>query len=62
MFQRLDNMRKQSFASVCLFGSEGDSTISGVWIWRGQNLAFEVKNTVYLLKMSFNFSIYYLFS
>jgi elongation factor 1-gamma len=44
MFQRLDNMRKQSFASVCLFGSEGDSTISGIWIWRGQNLAFELSN------------------
>lgn len=36
-------MRKQAFASVCLFGSEADSTISGVWIWRGQDLAFEVK-------------------
>lgn len=43
MFQRLDKMRKQAFASVCLFGSEGDSTISGVWVWRGQDLAFEVK-------------------
>lgn len=42
MFQRLDKMRKQAFASVCLFGSEGNSTISGVWIWRGQDLAFEV--------------------
>lgn len=43
MYQRLDKMRKQAFASVCLFGTEGDSTISGVWIWRGHDLAFEVK-------------------
>ncbi|CAG9101260.1 unnamed protein product [Plutella xylostella] len=40
MFQRLDKMRKQAFASVCLFGGDNDSTISGVWVWRGQELAF----------------------
>lgn len=40
MFQRLDKMRKQSFASVCLFGEDNNSTISGVWVWRGQDLAF----------------------
>ncbi|XP_047521307.1 elongation factor 1-gamma [Pieris napi] len=40
MFQRLDKMRKQAFASVCLFGSDNDSSISGVWVWRGQDLAF----------------------
>lgn len=47
MFQRLDKMRKQAFASVCLFGSEGDSTISGVWVWRGQDLAFEVRSSLF---------------
>ncbi|XP_059062782.1 elongation factor 1-gamma [Achroia grisella] len=40
MFQRLDKMRKQAFSSVCLFGTDGDSTISGVWVWRGHELAF----------------------
>ncbi|KAJ8720464.1 hypothetical protein PYW07_012507 [Mythimna separata] len=40
MFQRLDKMRKQAFASVCLFGGDNDSSISGVWVWRGQELAF----------------------
>ncbi|CAH0686030.1 unnamed protein product [Spodoptera exigua] len=40
MFQRLDKMRKIAFASVCLFGSDNDSSISGVWVWRGQDLAF----------------------
>lgn len=40
MFQRLDKMRKQAFASVCLFGGDNDSTISGVWVWRGHELAF----------------------
>ncbi|XP_054261229.1 elongation factor 1-gamma-like isoform X2 [Macrosteles quadrilineatus] len=42
MFQRLDKMRKQAFASVCLFGKDDDSTISGIWVWRGQGLAFEL--------------------
>jgi len=42
MFQRLDKMRKQAFGSVCLFGTNNNSTISGVWLWRGQGLAFEM--------------------
>ena len=40
MFQRLDSMRKNAFASVCLFGENNKSTISGIWIWRGQELVF----------------------
>lgn len=42
MFQRLDKMRKQAFSSMCLFGTDNDSTISGVWVWRGQDLAFKL--------------------
>jgi len=40
MYQRLDKMRKNAFSSMCLFGEDNNSTISGVWIWRGQELAF----------------------
>jgi len=40
MFQRLDKLRKNAFSSVCLFGEDGNSTISGLWVWRGQELAF----------------------
>ncbi|KFO72580.1 Elongation factor 1-gamma, partial [Cuculus canorus] len=40
MFQRLDKLRKNAFASVILFGTDHDSSISGVWIFRGQELAF----------------------
>jgi elongation factor 1-gamma len=40
MFQRLDKMRKQAFASCCLFGEDNNSTISGIWVWRGQDLVF----------------------
>jgi len=42
MYQRIDKMRKAAFASVCLFGGDNDSTISGIWVWRGQDLAFEL--------------------
>ncbi|NXO80666.1 EF1G factor, partial [Sitta europaea] len=40
MFQRLDKLRKNAFASVVLFGTDHDSSISGVWVLRGQELAF----------------------
>jgi len=40
MFQRLDKLRKNAFASMCLFGEDNNSSISGVWVWRGQELAF----------------------
>lgn len=42
MYQRLDKMRKAAFASACLFGTDNDSTISGIWVWRGQDLAFSL--------------------
>ncbi|XP_008557385.1 elongation factor 1-gamma [Microplitis demolitor] len=40
MFQRLDKMRKAAFGSFCLFGSDNDSSISGIFVWRGHDLAF----------------------
>lgn len=40
MYQRLDKMRKAAFASCCLFGKDNDSTISGIWVWKGHELAF----------------------
>ena len=40
MYQRLDKLRKNAFASCILFGEDNNSTISGLWIWRGQDLAF----------------------
>lgn len=40
MFQRLDKMRKIAFASCILFGEDNNSSISGVWVWKGQDLIF----------------------
>lgn len=42
MFQRLEKLRKNAFASCCLFGENNNSTISGIWVWRGHELAFEL--------------------
>ncbi|XP_014242460.1 elongation factor 1-gamma [Cimex lectularius] len=42
MFQRLGKMCKHAFASVCVFGKDDDNSISGVWVWRGPGLAFEL--------------------
>jgi hypothetical protein len=52
MYQRLDKMRKQCFASMCLFGTDNDCTISGIWVWRGQDLAFQVRWFTMILPLS----------
>lgn len=52
MYQRLDTLRKGAFASACIFGEDNNNTISGIWIWRGQELVF----TVCLLKQLVNVS------
>ena len=41
-FQRLEKLRKNAFASMCVFGENNNNTITGVWFWRGQDLAFLV--------------------
>eukprot|EP00088_Acartia_fossae_P008089 TRINITY_DN1380_c0_g1_i4.p1 TRINITY_DN1380_c0_g1~~TRINITY_DN1380_c0_g1_i4.p1 ORF type:complete len:428 (-),score=141.96 TRINITY_DN1380_c0_g1_i4:135-1418(-) len=42
MIQRLEKMKKNAFASCCLFGENNNSTISGIWVWKGQELAFDL--------------------
>lgn len=42
MFQRLEKLKKNAFASVCLFGTDNNSTISGIWVWRGHELVFKL--------------------
>ncbi|XP_061163244.1 elongation factor 1-gamma-like [Saccostrea echinata] len=42
MFQRLEKLRKNAFASVCVFGEDNNNSISGIWVWRGHDLAFEL--------------------
>jgi len=40
MFQRLDKLNKNAFASVGVFGKSRDAQIQGLWVWRGQDLVF----------------------
>ena len=42
MFQRIEKLRKTAFASVGIFGEDKNVSISGIWIFRGQELAFDV--------------------
>jgi len=42
MYQRLDKLNKNAFASVGLFGKSRNSQIQGIWIWRGTELAFNL--------------------
>lgn len=40
-FQRLDTLRKNAFASMCVFGENDNNTVAGLWVWRGQDLVFQ---------------------
>jgi len=44
MFQRLEKLRKNAFASVCIFGKDNENSISGIWVWRGHDLAFKLSD------------------
>jgi elongation factor 1-gamma len=54
MFQRLDRMRKHAFGSVIVFGEDNKSTISGVWFWRGHDLAFTLSDDLQIDYESYN--------
>jgi elongation factor 1-gamma len=43
-FQRLDKLRKNAFGSMCVFGENNNNTIAGIWVWRGQDLAFKLSS------------------
>lgn len=40
--QRLDKARKQSFGSMAVFGEDNSNIIAGLWVWRGQDLMFNL--------------------
>jgi len=54
MFQRLDKLNKNAFASVCLFGEDNNSSISGIWVFRGHELAFELDDNWQIDHSSYN--------
>lgn len=41
-FQRVEKMNKYAFGSMCIFGENNNNTISGLWVWRGAGLIFEL--------------------
>jgi elongation factor 1-gamma len=56
MFQRLDKMRKHAFGSVLIFGEDNNNSISGVWVWRGKDLAFELSSDLQVDYESYNWT------
>jgi len=44
MFQRLDKLNKNAFASVGVFGKSRDAQIQGLWVWRGKELVFPLSD------------------
>ena len=44
MFQRLEKLKKHGFASAMLFGENNNSSISSIWVFKGQDLAFELSD------------------
>lgn len=40
MFQRIEKLRKNAFASMAVFGENNNNLIAGVWFWRGHELVF----------------------
>jgi len=40
MFQRIEKLRKHSFASMCVWGEANNNTIAGIWFWKGHELVF----------------------
>jgi elongation factor 1-gamma len=42
MFQRLDKLNKNAFANMIFFGESKNAQIQGLWVWRGQELVFDL--------------------
>jgi len=43
--QRLDKVRKYAFGSLCIFGQEPKLQVAGCWLFRGQEIPQEMKET-----------------
>jgi elongation factor 1-gamma len=54
MFQRLEKLKKNAFASACLFGENNNSSISGIWVFKGHKLAFELSEDWQIDYASYN--------
>jgi len=44
-FQRLESARKYAFGSYGIFGGDGENEIHGVWVFRGPEIPFEVRDS-----------------
>eukprot|EP00794_Sanderia_malayensis_P020011 gene20011-21972_t len=56
MFQRLEKLRKNCLSSMLIFGTTGNVSLSGVWMFRGQELAFDLCEDWQVDSPSFKFT------
>lgn len=56
MFQRLEKLRKTAFASIGIFGKDHEASISGIWIFRTQDLAFSLNEDWAIDSPSYKFT------
>lgn len=42
--QRWERARKYSFGSFCIFGTDNDNEIHAVWVFRGKDVPFEIRD------------------
>ena len=55
MLQRIEGLRKVAFASMLIIGENNNTTISGVWVFRGQKLGFELSEDFQIDSESYDF-------
>merc|ERR1719494_1100755 len=56
MMQRLDKLRKNAFASICIFGQSHNMSIRGIWLFRGQQCAFDLNEDWRIDSPSYSFT------
>ncbi|XP_046849796.1 elongation factor 1-gamma-A-like [Xenia sp. Carnegie-2017] len=55
MLQRIDGLRKIGFASMIIFGEDYNISISGVWLFKGQKLGFDLSEDFQVDSPSYEF-------
>ncbi|XP_031559769.1 elongation factor 1-gamma-like [Actinia tenebrosa] len=56
MFQRLERIMKTCFGSILLFGKDNDAAIAGIWVLRGQQLVFDLDESLNVDSPSYKFT------
>jgi len=56
MLQRIEKLKKNAFASMCIFGESNNMAISGIWLFRGQKCGFDLNEDWQIDSPSYKFT------